>query len=151
MARWEEPCLHTRRAQTMALQRQQVRAGRTQQRSHPGCAFQPQGPRNFLGSGSGILQQRKFRLRCDGFSASGLRGSFLTREPRALATAPSPSWASLLVSECPEPTSVLGPKGISVASTSVPLWQLLGTAGRYSPSPLLYRILQKVTSQLKRL
>lgn len=29
--------------------------------------------------------------------------------------------------------SVLGPKGISVASTSVPLWQLLGTAGQIEP------------------
>lgn len=73
MARWEEPCLHTRRAQTMALRGSRSRASRTQQRSHPGCAFQPQGPRNFLGSGSGI-RQRKFRLKnCDGFSASGLR------------------------------------------------------------------------------
>ena len=71
--RWEEPHSHARRAQTTALRGSASRAGCTQQHSHPGRAFRPQGLRNFLESGSEI-RQWKFRLKnCDGFSTSGLR------------------------------------------------------------------------------
>lgn len=74
----------------------------------------------------------------------GSESSFLTEGAAGARLAPSPSWASSLVSECPEPTSLSSAPRASLWRAPACLsGSCLALPARQSPSPLLYGIFQK--------